>query len=235
MCGCRFVARAHREQQQPLVHAELERLPASSVAAQKSVLQRWGWTAPWLLQFSVLWTRDLKERRHEVLSPFRFIQVIALGFICGTLWFGSKRDTHTEIQDQVKLLFFTNIFWNFFPLFGVLFTFPQPMNSSPLCFTAFQPLSTASYRTPPQERTILAKERASDTYSLSAYYISRQLSDLPMEWLLPTLFVLTTYFMASLKLTAGSFFAFLFSIYLIVTLCRTCSIRGNLAQDVRAS
>ncbi|CAI7867229.1 unnamed protein product, partial [Closterium sp. NIES-54] len=65
----------HREQQQLLVHAELERLPASSVAAQKSVLQRWGWTAPWLLQFSVLWTRDLKERRHEVLSPFRFIQV----------------------------------------------------------------------------------------------------------------------------------------------------------------
>ncbi|CAI5488360.1 unnamed protein product [Closterium sp. Naga37s-1] len=204
-----FVARAHREQQQPLVHAELERLPASSVAAQKSVLQRRGWTAPWLLQFSVLWTRDLKERRHEVLSPFRFVQVIALGFICGTLWFGSKRDTAAEIQDQVKLLFFTNIFWNFFPLFGALFTFPQ-------------------------ERTILAKERASDMYRLSAYYVSRQLSDLPMEWLLPTLFVLTTYFMASLKLTAANFFAFLFSIYLIVTTAQGCGLfLGAAVTDVK--
>ncbi|CAI5459507.1 unnamed protein product, partial [Closterium sp. Yama58-4] len=69
-----FVAQAHREQQQPLVHAELAGLPASSDADQKSVLQRRGWTAPWLLQFSVLWTRGLKERRHEVLSPLRFYQ-----------------------------------------------------------------------------------------------------------------------------------------------------------------
>ncbi|CAI7899057.1 unnamed protein product, partial [Closterium sp. NIES-54] len=187
-----FVARAHREQQQPLVHAELAGLPTSSDADQKSVLQRRGWTAPWLLQFSVLWTRGLKERRHEVLSPLRFYQVTALGFICGMLWFGSERNTAMEIQDQVGLLFFISIFWGFFPLFAAIFTFPQ-------------------------ERSILAKERASDMYRLSAYYLSRQLSDLPMEWLLPTLFLLICYFMANLKLTAAAFFGLLFSTYLIVT------------------
>ncbi|CAI5496210.1 unnamed protein product [Closterium sp. Naga37s-1] len=206
-----FVARAHREQQQPLVHAELAGLPASSDADQKSVLQRRGWTAPWLLQFSVLWTRGLKERRHEVLSPLRFYQVTALGFICGMLWFGSERNTGTEIQDQVGLLFFISIFWGFFPLFAAIFTFPQ-------------------------ERSILAKERASDMYRLSAYYLSRQLSDLPMEWLLPTLFLLICYFMANLKLTAAAFFGLLFSTYLIVTTAQGCGLcLGAAVMDVKVA
>ncbi|CAI5481441.1 unnamed protein product [Closterium sp. Yama58-4] len=206
-----FVAQAHREQQQPLVHAELAGLPASSDADQKSVLQRRGWTAPWLLQFSVLWTRGLKERRHEVLSPLRFYQVTALGFICGMLWFGSERNTATQIQDQVGLLFFISIFWGFFPLFAAIFTFPQ-------------------------ERAILAKERASDMYRLSAYYLSRQLSDLPMEWLLPTLFLLISYFMASLKLTAGAFFGLLFSTYLIVTTAQGCGLcLGAAVMDVKVA
>ncbi|CAI5537048.1 unnamed protein product [Closterium sp. Naga37s-1] len=206
-----FVARAHREQQQPLVHAELAGLPASSDADQKSVLQRRGWTAPWLLQFSVLWTRGLKERRHEVLSPLRFYQVTALGFICGMLWFGSERNTAMEIQDQVGLLFFISIFWGFFPLFAAIFTFPQ-------------------------ERSILAKERASDMYRLSAYYLSRQLSDLPMEWLLPTLFLLICYFMANLKLTAAAFFGLLFSTYLIVTTAQGCGLfLGAAVMDVKVA
>ncbi|GJP53838.1 hypothetical protein CLOM_g12966 [Closterium sp. NIES-68] len=206
-----FVARAHMEQQQLLVHAELAGLPASSDADQKSVLQRRGWTAPWLLQFSVLWTRGLKERRHEALSPLRFYQVIALGLICGMLWFGSERNTAMEIQDQVGLLFFISIFWGFFPLFAAIFTFPQ-------------------------ERAILAKERASDMYRLSAYYLSRTLSDLPMEWLLPTIFLLIAYFMASLKLTAAAFFGLLFSTYLIVTTAQGCGLfLGAAVMDVKVA
>ncbi|CAI5516887.1 unnamed protein product, partial [Closterium sp. Naga37s-1] len=113
--------------------------------------------------------KSVLEQQHDVK------EVTALGFICGMLWFGSERNTATEIQDQVGLLFFISMFWGFFPLVAAIFTFPQ-------------------------------------------------LYDLPMEWLLPTLFLLIAYFMASLKLTAGAFFGLLFSTYLIVT---TAQVGGD--------
>lgn len=64
---------------------------------------------------------------------------------------------------------------------------------------------------------MLAKERASDMYRLSSYFLSRTLSDLPMEWTLPTLFLCIAYFMANLNLSASAFFCTLFGVYLIVT------------------
>ncbi|CAI5478254.1 unnamed protein product [Closterium sp. Yama58-4] len=191
-----FVARAYREQQEPLVHAELAKLPTSSVAAQKSVQQRRGWTAPWWLQFSVLWARGLRERRRERLSLIRIIEVGGLALICGTLWFGSDRNTASEIGDQRTLLLLIAIIWGFFPCFDALFVVPQ-------------------------DRDMLGKERACDMYRLSAYYLSRQLADLPMEWLLPTLFTIICYFMATLRLTAAAFFGLLFSTYLTVSTAQT--------------
>ncbi|CAI5968276.1 unnamed protein product, partial [Closterium sp. NIES-64] len=206
-----FVARAYKEQQQPLVHAELAGMPTSSVAAQNSVLQQRGWTAPWLLQFSVLWTRGLRERRRERLSPIRIIEVGGLALICGTLWFGSDRNTASEIGDQRTLLLLIAIIWGFFPLFDALFVFPQ-------------------------DRDILAKERACDMYRLSAYYFSRQLADLPMEWLLPTLFTLICYFMASLELTAAAFFGLLFSTYLTVSTAQGCGLfLGAAVKDTKTA
>ena len=93
---------------------------------------------------------------------------------------------------QIGLLFFISIFWGFFPLISAIFTFPQ-------------------------ERAMLAKERASDMYQLSAYFLSRTLADIPMEWALPILFLVITYFMANLKLDAGIFLLTLLSIFLNIT------------------
>jgi VIT1/CCC1 family predicted Fe2+/Mn2+ transporter len=67
-----------------------------------------------------------------------------------------------------------------------------------------------------QERGMLAKERASDMYRLSSYFMSRTLSDMPMELLLPTIFVLISYFMVGLDPTAPAFFLTLIGVYLIV-------------------
>ena len=93
---------------------------------------------------------------------------------------------------QIGLLFFITIFWGFLPLIAAIFTFPQ-------------------------ERAMLAKERASDMYQLSAYFLSRTLADIPMEWALPVVFLVIVYFMANLKMHAGTFLLTLLSIFLNIT------------------
>ncbi|XP_057447944.1 ABC transporter G family member 21-like isoform X2 [Lotus japonicus] len=129
------------------------------------------WTASWWEQFKVLLKRGLKERRHESYSGLRIFQVLSVSILSGLLWWHSDP---SHVQDQVGLLFFFSIFWGFFPLFSSIFAFPM---DSPM----------------------LKKEQSSGMYHLSSYYISRMVGDLPMELVLPTIFVTITYWMSGLK------------------------------------
>ncbi|CAO2830066.1 unnamed protein product [Amaranthus hypochondriacus] len=129
------------------------------------------WSTSWWEQFKILLQRGLKERRHESYSGLRIFQVLSVAIISGLLWWHSDV---THIQDQVGLLFFFSIFWGFFPLFNAIFAFPQ-------------------------ERQMLIRERASGMYNLSAYYMARIVGDLPMELVLPTIFISITYYMSGLK------------------------------------
>lgn len=142
-------------------------------------------------QFSVLLVRGLKERRHEYLSWLRFVQVFFISLIVGLLWWRSKRNTSAALADQIGLIFFFAVFWGMFPLFTAIFTFPQ-------------------------ERAMLAKERASDLYRLSAYFLARTLGDLPLDLVMPTIFVLIVYFMTDMYLSAAAFFLTLLTVYLNV-------------------
>lgn len=129
------------------------------------------WTSSWWQQFKVLLKRGLKERRHESFSGLRIFQVLSVSFLAGLLWWHSDP---AHIQDQVGLLFFFAIFWGFFPLFNAIFAFPL-------------------------ERPMLMKERSSGMYKLSSYYVARMVGDLPMELVLPTIFVTISYWMGGLK------------------------------------
>ncbi|XP_035840927.1 ABC transporter G family member 21-like isoform X1 [Helianthus annuus] len=129
------------------------------------------WTTSWWTQFKVLFKRGLRERRHESYSGLRIFQVMSVSILSGLLWWHS--DT-SHLQDQVGLLFFFSIFWGFYPLSNAIFTFPQ-------------------------ERPMLIRERSSAMYRLSSYYFARIAGDLPMELVLPTIFVTVTYWMGGLK------------------------------------
>ncbi|KAK7343882.1 hypothetical protein VNO77_12982 [Canavalia gladiata] len=129
------------------------------------------WTTSWWEQFKVLLKRGLQERRHESFSGLRIFQVLSVSILSGLLWWHSD---HSHVQDQVGLLFFFSIFWGFFPLFNAIFAFPL-------------------------ERPMLIKERSSGMYHLSSYYVARMVGDLPMELVLPTIFVTITYWMGGLK------------------------------------
>ncbi|KAJ4901149.1 ABC transporter G family member 21 [Raphanus sativus] len=141
----------------------------------KSLTNRW--PTSWWMQFSVLLKRGLKERSHESFSGLRIFMVMSVSLLSGLLWWHSRV---AHIQDQVGLLFFFSIFWGFFPLFNAIFTFPQ-------------------------ERPMLIKERSSGIYRLSSYYLARIVGDLPMELILPTIFVTITYWMGGLKPSLTTF------------------------------
>lgn len=92
---------------------------------------------------------------------------------------------------QAGLLFFIAVFWGFFPVFTAIFTFPQ-------------------------ERAMLNKERAADMYRLSAYFVARTTSDLPLDLILPVLFLVVVYFMAGLRMNACSFFLTVVTVFLCI-------------------
>ncbi|XP_062170526.1 ABC transporter G family member 9 [Alnus glutinosa] len=140
------------------------------------------WSTTWWQQFSVLFKRGVKERRHESFSGLKIGEVLVVAFLAGLLWWQSDA---SHLQDQIGLLFFLTGFWGFFALFEAIFTFPE-------------------------ERMMLNKERSSGMYRLSSYFLSRSVVDLPMELILPTVFVIITYWMAGLKPTAGHFLHTLF-------------------------
>ncbi|CAL4995119.1 unnamed protein product [Urochloa decumbens] len=131
----------------------------------------------WTNQFTILLRRSLKERRHETFTSLRLFQIIAPALIAGAMWW---RSSPAAVQDRLGLLFFISIFWGVFASFNAVFAFPQ-------------------------ERPVLARERASGMYSLSSYFMSRMAGDLPMELALPTAFTVVVYLMAGLNPSPTAF------------------------------
>ncbi|XP_020533023.1 ABC transporter G family member 22 isoform X2 [Jatropha curcas] len=148
------------------------------------------WEATWGEQFSVLVSRSFKERRHQYFSFMRITQVVATAIIIGLLWWHSGSSLQ-QAEDQAGLLFFISVFWGFFPLFTAIFTFPQ-------------------------EKVMLAKERAVGMYRLSAYFAARNISDLPLDLILPTIFLVTVYFMVGLKLSFAAFSLTMLTVFLSI-------------------
>jgi ABC-type multidrug transport system permease subunit len=142
----------------------------------------------------VLFVRALKVRRFESLSGQRFTQLVAVAALTGCFWWqrGAGDTLRLSAASDVSgLLFFELLFPAFSSLFSSLFTFPN-------------------------EYRMLLKERQSGMYRLSAFYLSRMASDLPMEFAYPALFVGIVYFMGALRLSAAAFFGNLFAMLLLV-------------------
>jgi len=67
-----------------------------------SVKREWG--ASWWQQYTILFWRGLKERRHEYFSWLRITQVLATAVILGLLWWRSDSKTEKGLQDQVHFV-----------------------------------------------------------------------------------------------------------------------------------
>ncbi|CAN1772560.1 ABC transporter G family member 22 [Linum perenne] len=177
---------AKREKKKLLAPIPLDEEVKMKVSCPK---RQWG--ATWWEQYTILFCRGIKERRHDYFSWLRITQVVSTATILGLLWWQSDTSSPKGLQDQAGLLFFIAVFWGFFPVFTAIFTFPQ-------------------------ERAVLSKERAADMYRLSAYFMARTTSDLPLDLILPVLFLLVVYFMAGLKMGPAPFFLTMVTVFLCI-------------------
>ncbi|KAF6139432.1 hypothetical protein GIB67_026274 [Kingdonia uniflora] len=131
----------------------------------------------WFNQFTVLLRRGLQVRKHESFNPLRVFHVVVASMLAGFMWWHSD---FRDVQDRLGLLFFVSIFWGVLPSINSVFAFPQ-------------------------DRAMFIKERASGMYTLSSYFLARIIGDLPMELILPAIFISATYWMAWLKPELGAF------------------------------
>ncbi|RIB11361.1 P-loop containing nucleoside triphosphate hydrolase protein, partial [Gigaspora rosea] len=140
------------------------------------------WEATFLQQLMILTERSFKQRSKAVLSKLNFIQILGIAFINCLIWFRMPY-TEASLSDRYGLIFFTSTFWIFF--------------SSMITISAF-----------PLDFDILSKERQSRSYRLLAYFLSKQIAELPLLIIFPIIYMIIIYWTVGLIPSADSFFAY---------------------------
>jgi len=137
--------------------------------------------ASYSTQFKVLLERAMINSRSNLISVLTVSQAVGAALLCGIIWFRMPY-SEDRVQDRAGFIFFFMTYWVFMSMFqGMMHFLP--------------------------ERHIIMKERSSGSYRLSAYYISKIISELPMRLLLPFIFVCISYPMANMNPSVGVFFA----------------------------
>ena len=166
---------------------------SKSGASSSKASSKRRWEAPWSAQMRVLMARNTKVNRFEALATQKIAQAASLSIVLGLLWWQrAAGDSLDAARDTLGLLFFTQTFSMFMATIPAVFVFPSEMR-------------------------YLRKERASGMYRLSAYYVSKALSDIVMDLALPTTSISVVYFMGGLRLEAWAFFMHL-GVVLLLTL-----------------
>lgn len=167
------------------------------------------WATSFWTQFTVLMGRTFKQSKPDILSKLSLIQNIMLAVVTALIWFQTPY-IEESIADRYALLFFTIVYWNFTPMFQSLFSFPN-------------------------ERTVVNKERASGYYRLSAYYLAKVISELPLVILQPTLYLTIVYWAAGLN-KSESFLTMLFLVLLTTVAAQSVGLFiGALVMDFKKS
>ena len=134
--------------------------------------------APLHIAIPALLRRQMKQVVRVYLRPIEWLLVGLLAAVFGMLWWqiGIHRDEPKRQADYVSLIFFFVAQWSWAPLFQVIGNFPS-------------------------ERDVLTRERASESYSVTSWYLSKLCAELPLSWLLPAGFFAVTYPLSAMPLT----------------------------------
>lgn len=162
--------------------AEVEDLETGSLSSEaaEEVRKEKKFNTSWTTQFFILLHRSMKNSKAAVWTSLNFFKSVALAILTGFLWFQVPH-TEARLTDRHSFIFFAITYWIFDGTFTAIFTFPT-------------------------ERSIIFKERASGSYYLSAYFLSKTLSEMPTRLLLPTIFWTIAYWMSGVNTEIGVFF-----------------------------
>lgn len=118
---------------------------------------------------------------------FTFVLTVVVALLLGVIYINMGKD-QAGIQDRVGILFFITLF---------------------ACFSNFQPVLDVFL----SEQKVVQRERASKSYCVLPYYVSKLLAESPARILSSLLFASIVYWMAGLNPGAKRFFIFVAIIF----------------------
>lgn len=128
------------------------------------------WPTSWFTQYYMLSWRSFKQTKGNLLQGYAIIQTVIVTLVVGVIYWQIEQNMKT-IRDVMGLLFFSVSYWTFNPAFEAISTYPA-------------------------EKGVIAKERGAGSYRLSAYYVAKMTSDLPLALILPTMMYVVIYSMS---------------------------------------
>ncbi|KAJ1978287.1 hypothetical protein H4R34_003261 [Dimargaris verticillata] len=143
-----------------------------------------GWALPWIFEFGVLldrcWKAQLRNKFYIVANVAQYtIMTLLMGFT-----FFQIDYSQSSIQNRLGMLFFLPI--------GLIFGISMPL------------LGIFSL-----ERNIMLRERSAGSYRVTAFYLAKFLTELPLTILTAGVYVTGVYFLTHLQYEVGKFFIYL--------------------------
>lgn len=177
--------------------AQLHANQSDAEAGTASV--HFSWNLPWLVEFALLygraWKNFIRDKRATVAGLF---QSIILALVAGGVFFGLGNDQNS-IQNRTGALFFVSI------------------NN---CFTALTMASSLFH----SEKQVFQRERAAGNYRVSAYYLSKSLSELPVQIFFPIIYTCIVYYMIGFNPSASCFFTFMLVLIVMVLTAQSLGV-----------
>ena len=128
----------------------------------------------WWRDFAMLlWRASIDRHRNWTAITVRFITILFFAVLL-SLVYSDMGDGQQSIQDRVGILFFISINQSFGPLAENLNTFPD-------------------------EKSMVSRELTGGAYTLSAYYLSRVVSEVPLNILFPIIYSTIIYWSVGLN------------------------------------
>ncbi|KAJ1730734.1 hypothetical protein LPJ61_002865 [Coemansia biformis] len=146
----------------------------------------------WFYEYGTLARRDwLNLLRNVPFLVGQLVQGVFMSLLIGFMFFNLKYDS-LGVQNRLGVVF----------VIIVNATFPVIM-----------PLLTLYY----QERDIMIRERSSATYRVTAFYVSKLTTFLPLSFVSNTVFFTGVYFISHLTFDAGKYFVGLATFFSMIT------------------
>lgn len=181
------------------------------------------------LRIFLTFPRSFTQIRRDLFDPLDFIQTVLLAFIVGFLWYNIPMDVDNITNRLGAMFFFATFMAHIRPSYqAVLFC----MKTIPAVLFLF--LSSLLFFLTllvPSERAVVLRERRSGAYRLSAYYLAKITSSLPVVNLHPFLFFCIVYPMVSFS---AEFSRFILLLVIVLISVLTADAMGTMVSTMTA-
>lgn len=157
----------------------------------------------WFVQlYYLLWRQSVESSKNYWALRIRILQSLLFGVLFGLIWSDITND-QTGIQSIVGLFFICSLNTAFTSCAATLNVFPK-------------------------EKLIVRKEEAANSYSLSAYYISKLIAEGPINVIIPFVFASIIFWVSGLPFRS-------FTTYIFFSLFVVCSSLCGIAEGIMLS